>query len=530
MKAEAEKRMQRPGWPIYASRATGLGMIVCFAAILIQFLGWADPSLDQRGVLMVCTLAALEAFLSFRLLGRLAAARQQIYFYRGTEVVIILIILKFFTELRAGTASFWGNFLLWPVDFPFHFLTLNYVLTTLSVLASWWAGNLFATDTALLGAEESKLEDDERLKTNTVHALIQKRFLRLGILVVLLAAIPAQNELNMPRPVLTNSIPAGVAYFVLGTILLSLSRYASLENVWQQEKLKIPVQIPRRWFAYSALILAALVLLVSLLPTNFGLGFFATVLTVFRIAWQTMVTIFLLFQTLFNLLMSLLGKPKALPETESPQATPPVTKTPTTAPIGLINWGLVQAVLEWGILIGLAVIALRQYILYNKELSEELHQFRPLDWLVKTWKRLMAAFRKTNQTIGTFVQTRLERLRRRMSEASGADGEWNSLNVRRLPARQKVLFFYLAMVRRAGEAGLPRKENQTPYEYGQALAASLSEAKEGVDRMTEAFIEARYSRHDIPNQTARQAQSVWETIRRVLKTIRKASRENHPVE
>jgi len=102
--------------------------------------------------------------------------------------------------------------------------------------------------------------------------------------------------------------------------------------------------------------------------------------------------------------------------------------------------------------------------------------------------------------------------------------------VRRLPARQKVLFFYLAMVRRAGEAGLPRKENQTPYEYGQALAASLSEAKEGVDRMTEAFIEARYSRHDIPNQTARQAQSVWETIRRVLKTIRKASRENHPVE
>ena len=43
--------------------------------------------------------------------------------------------------------------------------------------------------------------------------------------------------------------------------------------------------------------------------------------------------------------------------------------------------------------------------------------------------------------------------------------------------------------------------------------------------MTEAFIEARYSRHDIPAKSARQAESVWESIRQVLKKVRKASQE-----
>jgi hypothetical protein len=56
----------------------------------------------------------------------------------------------------------------------------------------------------------------------------------------------------------------------------------------------------------------------------------------------------------------------------------------------------------------------------------------------------------------------------------------------------------------------------------------LNEEKEGVDTMTEAFIEARYSRHDIPAKTAHRAESVWETIRRMLKNVRKASQEEKP--
>jgi Domain of unknown function (DUF4129) len=523
----------RPGrasrWQINASYVAALGMIICFAAVLLQFLRWVDPSMDGRGMLVACGLAALEAFFSFWLINQLATARNQAFLYRGTEVVILLIILKFFTELRAGTASFWNNFLLWPVDFPFNLLNWHFILTSLAVLAAWWAGNLFAADLALLGADDEGFPD-ERLKTATVRTLIQRRFLRLGLLVVFLAAIPAQTALVLPLPVASNGVPAALVYFVLGIILLSLTRYISLENGWTQDKLKVPIQIPRRWFAYSALILVLLVLLISLLPTNYGLGFFATLMAVFHLLAQLVLDIFFLIQLMIALIAHLLGQNTVIPQNASPQINLPTPQPLPASPPGVFNWGLVQSILIWGILVVLAVLALRQYIAFNRDLSEELRRFRPLRWLVNAWQRFKASFRKTNQAIGTFVQQRLQRLRRLAPDSALASGDWDYVNPRRLSPRQKVIFYYLALVRRAQEAGLSRQANQTPYEYAQALASQLSEEKEGLDNMTEAFIEARYSRHDIPAQAAHRTESIWEAIRRALKKVRKASLEKKPPE
>ncbi len=56
------------------------------------------------------------------------------------------------------------------------------------------------------------------------------------------------------------------------------------------------------------------------------------------------------------------------------------------------------------------------------------------------------------------------------------------INPRRLSPRQKVIFYYLAMVRRAREAGLPRQDDQTPYEYARSLTSSLEDGKQDVWR------------------------------------------------
>ena len=513
-------------WQINASYLSAFGMVICFAAILLQFLRWADPSLDGRGMLLVCGLAALEAFFSFWLINQLATARNQAFLFRGTEVIILLILLKFFTELRAGTASFWNNLVLWPVNFPFNIMTVHYFLTALAALAAWQAGTLFAADLSLLQMDDAVFAEDERLKTATVRTLIQRRFLRLGLLVVFLAAIPAQSVFFLPMPVVSNVVPAVVVYFILGIILLSLTRYITLENAWLQDKLKVPVQIPRRWFAYSALILVILVFLISWLPTNYGLGFFATLMAVFRLLTQFIVDFFLLMQLAIALIAHLLGQTQALPQGPTPLLNNlPTNQLPTLPKAGPSIWSLVESVLAWGALIALAIIALRQYIAFNRDLSEELRQFRPVRWLLHAWERFKTAFRKTNQSIGAFVQGRLEYLRRLVPEAARAGADWDYVNPRRLSPRQKVIFYYLALVRRAREAGMPRQENQTPYEYAQSLASSLQKEKEGVNDMTNAFIEARYSRHDIPAKAARRAETVWETIRRVLKNVKKASQE-----
>ncbi len=140
------------------------------------------------------------------------------------------------------------------------------------------------------------------------------------------------------------------------------------------------------------------------------------------------------------------------------------------------------------------------------------------------WKRLVASLSKANQTIETFIQSRLKRLRN-YDPATFQSGEWDYINPHRLTARQKVIFYYLALVRRAHDAGLPRQDSQTPYEYARLLGASLKEEKEALDSMTVSFIEARYSRHDIPVKSASLAEAKWGTLRRLLRNVRNSRKK-----
>jgi hypothetical protein len=87
-----------------------------------------------------------------------------------------------------------------------------------------------------------------------------------------------------------------------------------------------------------------------------------------------------------------------------------------------------------------------------------------------------------------------------------------------------VLFYYLALIRRGGETGLPRKPSQTPYEYGRFLDKSLPEVGESVDSLTESFMEARYSNHIVEDDQVPLVQSYWERIRRALQELKRGSK------
>jgi hypothetical protein len=80
-----------------------------------------------------------------------------------------------------------------------------------------------------------------------------------------------------------------------------------------------------------------------------------------------------------------------------------------------------------------------------------------------------------------------------------------------------VQFYYLAMLRRGGESGYARKPTQTPYEYARALESEIPEIDQDVDGLTAEFIEARYSRHDIPAEHIGLVRRYWERIKRALR-------------
>jgi hypothetical protein len=52
------------------------------------------------------------------------------------------------------------------------------------------------------------------------------------------------------------------------------------------------------------------------------------------------------------------------------------------------------------------------------------------------------------------------------------------------------------------EASLPRLGGHPPYEYARFRTSNFKQEKDDVDVMTESFIEARYSHHDIPPKAA----------------------------
>ena len=100
------------------------------------------------------------------------------------------------------------------------------------------------------------------------------------------------------------------------------------------------------------------------------------------------------------------------------------------------------------------------------------------------------------------------------------------LRLRSLDPRQRIYFFYLAMIRRSAEQGLDRKPSQTPAEYAAALERALPTATEDIDAMTEAFIEARYSRRDVEPSRAESIKAAWARIRRALQTRLRGGRDS----
>jgi len=510
-------------YPLVASYAVVLGMLICLSIVVIGFLQWLVPGWYAGGMVIVCALAAIEAAASHRLIQQLHTAQHQLLFYRITEWILILLALKIFTELSLGPANFWNNIQLWPLNFPLNIFNTSMLLTILPVAVIWGVSNLFDNDLMLMGTFESYLTE-EGVKTTTVRNLILRRFLNVGMFLVALAGIPPQSVIPGPLPVTSNAAPAVVMYFVLGIILLSLTRYSYLSTLWRQAKVKIPIQIPRRWFAYSAGIIVVLALLIFTLPANYGMGLMDTLSAIFGIIYRIAAFIYSFIFLLINYLSQLLLRPsqRLLPEPIVPPAPPAQSPLPAGTPAGY--WKLLESILFWGALAVLVIVALRQYILFNKDLADELKHFRPFRWLALFWKRVTASVKKANKSVGIFVQSSLKRLR--SSRRTPTDlTDWDYINPRRLNTRQKILFYYLALLRRADQAGLPRRQGQTPYEYARTLTSTLEEGKDGVEALTGSFVEARYSRHDIPREEARRVESLWETIRRLLRNFRKSKQQ-----
>jgi hypothetical protein len=181
---------------------------------------------------------------------------------------------------------------------------------------------------------------------------------------------------------------------------------------------------------------------------------------------------------------------------------------------------MARSVLFWVVFLSVVVFALSLYLRQHEEVLTGFRRIPGWKYFTRFRRWFLSLFTGMGRELSRIIEdgrARISALRSNLQFS--AQGGY--INPRRLSPRQKVYFYYLALIRRGGEQGIPRQPAQTPLEYAQTLDKALPTAEEDIDQLTGAFIEARYSRHSVEPEDANRVKDIWERVRGVLRGKKK---------
>ena len=306
-----------------------------------------------------------------------------------------------------------------------------------------------------------------------------------------------------------------VTYFLGGLLLVSQGRLAVLRARWQYEGTPTDPTVVRRWGRLGLGILIAIGLIAALLPFGSSFALAQLFMAIINFLMQLTYLMMLIFLSVLNGLLGLLGIRTDEITNVIEQESPPAPELLREG-IQLPEW--LGGMLIWLIMAGIVVYSLTAYLS-----GRGLHLNR--GWLRWLWAWLLSRLgfwqgklKMVTQRVRTLVQSR------RMNEAGGETAPWHFLSLRRLNPREQVRFFYLSTVRRATVHGVPRRPSETPREYEDDLKLNWPELDQELTSLTNFFIYARYSQHELRVEEARHAQQAWKRIKALLRS-RKVPRQ-----
>jgi hypothetical protein len=88
-----------------------------------------------------------------------------------------------------------------------------------------------------------------------------------------------------------------------------------------------------------------------------------------------------------------------------------------------------------------------------------------------------------------------------------------------------IRYFYLSTTRRAAQAGQPRGESETPYEYQASLDQRYPDLEPDLEGLTDAFVQARYSAEPLAKEDATAVKPLWQRLKAVLRRRRLSGSE-----
>jgi hypothetical protein len=459
----------------------------------------------------------------------------------GTQWLVIALLIRLVYAYVDGFDVFLTDLSLFARGDLERLFTLEFVITLLFAFLAWALPAQFMGLLDEMGLDQELALRQASLPIQNDAVPPRQRLVNLtfgaGIILAVLAALTRvdlratfADSSGFPQVTLNrlSGVEAGaLLYFVFGLALLSLGRLMSLQTQWNQQRIPVSSQnLARQWGLYSLLFLLSLAVVVSLLPAGDSLGLFAVLGALLRFLFGVIafigqwiaVLVILLFSLPFFFMRKEPPLMESLPDPSRLTNLPEVAASPA---VPSEIWTLIRSILLWGSLLAIIIFSIVQFVKQHESILTAVRQSRIANWLALAWQWLYRNAGKTRDSLGRTLADGWQRLVARL-EGKRILSRPGFISLRSLDPRRQIYFFYLAMIRRGGEQGVPRKPSQTPAEYAATLEKALPSAEEDIDSITKVFMEARYSQRSVEAGEARLVKSLWERIRRALQSKSKS--------
>jgi hypothetical protein len=507
-------------WPSLVFRPLLItALVACIAAGWVMSIEFLLPGWQGGYLVWVVALVTVETLVVERQLRKrrlFSTFRLQV---RLAELGLMLVLVKFAIYLQRGWAALWRDVQLWFFE-PMSFLDGDYLIGAMVLLTMWLmaidiAGCLALLDDPL-GTPGEREEGLGGLKSRFVT----------GALILLLAVGARQLNLSGSFPIIGRA-QAGVltwlpvVYFGLGLLLFGQARLSLLQVEWSREEVPVAPGLERRWAGWSLNFVWKIALVALLIPagnTLVGLYALAWLLWLVNVIGQVVIFVFFL---LFSLLLApCLFLFKVQQQPASPIRPPTLPMPPPVAQSSGPPWLLYLRMAAFWIIVIVVLVYLARIYWRERQAMGSLGLVR---WWLNGWRAFWAWLLGWRQRI----EVRLRRVAvEPVSEARPAQGAWWQ-RWRARTTRERVRRLYLALVRRAALAGHPRAVHQTPFEYAAQLEPHLAEEEDALKKLTDAFVEARYSRRAFEPEEVNLLRRIWQRLQSALrKSISRSEREH----
>jgi hypothetical protein len=506
-------------------------MSVCLVLAMVAFIRRIVPELPPVYTELLAIIGALASIMGCITTTWLAQPSQRSKRsagYRAAEIVLILGVVRIGIWLTTDSFPGVEQFLLRPVD---SLLDGYFIVGAVVVLLAWIMSTAMIEDQLALGLQPDDLYivrgvgdrwQDTARPVYTDRPAILRRFVARwvvgGILLVIFAAgsryeLPQSGFLGVVRQGIDPTvIGAIIIYFLAGLVLISHGQLALLRSRWILQKVPSAPAVLRNWPIFALTVIVLIGIIAALLPLG-GTFYLAQIISaVLAGIYFFLFGVFRFFLTLFLTLLSWFSGEEAAkpPPPPPPMPTPEFEVPPDTPPLmppwagGVIFWVFAAILLSYA-----------AYIYFSGKGTN-------FAWARRIWAMLR---QRWLMLFGAYQQWQAARLRAQAARAEealrkGGRGLPSWLNLRGLDPDRQVRYYYLALLHRAEEAGLPRKEAETPLHYAPRLADQLEaddENRAAIADLTDAFIQVRYAGDHVAPDRLTRIKQVWRQLKKILR-------------